>query len=114
MACRYPYGIFPILDLNGWLTGLVSLARLGRVPTDHRDRLRLGDVSCALDHVRDVIPRRPRWTRPGAAGRGHRLAPSSSVQPTGVITADDKARAVELAALGIPPRRSDQDATASP
>lgn len=116
VACRHPYRIFPVLDLNGRLTGLVSLTRLGRVPAADRERVRLADVQAPLDRVRVLDTATPLVdAAPALLAGGYRLAPVvTGGQLTGVITAGDVARTVELVALGVAPRHSDQDATAGP
>ncbi|MFI7545048.1 site-2 protease family protein [Actinoplanes sp. NPDC049599] len=116
VACRYPYRIFPVLDLDGRLTGLVSLTRLGRVPVGDRDRRRLGDVQAPIDPGSVLDPGTPLVdAAPALLAGDHRWAPVAvDGRLSGVITAGDVARAVELATLGSTPRRSDHGVIASP
>jgi len=116
VASRHPYRIFPVLDLDGRLTGLVSLTRLGRVPAADRDRLRLADVQAPIERGSVLDPATPLVDAAPALLAGvHRLVPvAADGRLFGVITAGDVARAVELATLGSTPRRIDKGVIASP
>ena len=112
VARRHPHRIFPVLDLDGRLVGLVSLTRLARVPSADRERTRLGDVTAPVDRTRVLDPAAPLIdAAPAMLAGGHRLAPVvTNGRLTGIMTSGDLARATELAKLGITPDRGGGDA----
>ncbi|MEV4140929.1 site-2 protease family protein [Dactylosporangium sp. NPDC049742] len=115
VARRHPHRIFPVLDLDGRLVGLVSLTTLAKVPGTDRDRTRLGDVSAPVDRTHVLDPAAPLMdAAPTVLAGGHRLTPVvTDGRLTGIVTPGDLARATELAELGITPDRGGGD-TATP
>ncbi|WP_344618330.1 site-2 protease family protein [Dactylosporangium salmoneum] len=104
---HHPHRTFPVLDLDGRLVGLVSLARLAKVPSADRGRVRLGDVSTPVDRTGVLDPADPLiGAAPALQAGGHRLAPVvSDGRLAGIVTSHDVARATELAGLGVTPDR---------
>jgi Zn-dependent protease/predicted transcriptional regulator len=104
-----PYRIFPVLDLDGRLVGLVSLTTLARVPADQRDTVRLARVAQPVAGQGPLSPSTPLVdAAPGLLAAGRRLAPViDGGHVCGVITAGDVARAMQLAALHVIPARGD-------
>jgi Zn-dependent protease len=101
----FPYRTFPVLDLDGRLAGMVSLARLARVPAGDQKSVRLGDVLIPRDRVLVLDPTSP---LPDAAramfAGGHRLAVVAvGDRVSGVLTIGDITHAAELAAFGTRP-----------
>lgn len=108
VAWKRPYRTFPVLDLDGRLAGVVSLARLARVPAAERDMVRLGDVLTPRDRVLVLDPASPLAdAAPALSAGGFRLAVVAvDGHVSGVLSVGDLARAVELAALESQPDRS--------
>jgi CBS domain-containing protein len=108
VAWRRPYRTFPVLDLDGRLAGVISLARLARVPPAERDVVRLGDVLTPRDHVLVLEPASPLADAAPAlsAGRFRLAVVAVDGQVSGVLSVGDLARAVELTALESQPDRS--------
>ena len=112
VARRHPHRVFPVLDLDGRPVGLVTLARLAKLPSADRERTRLGDVSAPVDQARVLDPAVPLMdVAPAVLAGGHRLLPVvADGRLTGVVTPGDVARATELAELGVTPDRGGGDA----
>jgi Zn-dependent protease/CBS domain-containing protein len=115
VARHHPHRIFPVVDPDGRLVGVVSLIRLAKVPTTDRHRVRLGDIRAPVDRIRVLEPTTPLIdAAPPLLAGGHRLAPVvADGRLTGVITPGDVARATELTTLGITPDRGGESATSS-
>lgn len=115
VARRHPHRVFPVLDPDGRLVGLVSLTRLAKVPSTDRQRTRLGDVSAPVDRTCVLDPAVPLTdAAPAVLAGGHRLVPVvANGRLAGVVTPGDVARATELAELGITPDRGGGDAATS-
>lgn len=109
VARRRPYRFFPVLGLDGRVTGLVGLDRLSRVPVAGRGGVRLRQVQVPLDRIVLLDPAQPlAEAAPAVLASGHRLAlVAVNGRLCGVLSAGDIARAMELAALGVGPDRSD-------
>jgi Zn-dependent protease/CBS domain-containing protein len=107
VARHQPHRTFPVLDLDGRLDGMVSLARLARVPVADRDTVRLRDVQVPVAQVIVLDPATPLVdAAPVLLRGGHRLAAVAIGRHlSGVVSAGDVARAIELAALGAVPQR---------
>lgn len=107
VAQRHPHRTFPVLGLDGFLTGLVTVSRLAQVQVEARTSMRLGDVQTPVEQITVVQPDTPlaQAARAMQAG-GHRLAVVTvDHHVCGVLTAADIARAIELIAFGAKPRR---------
>ncbi|GGM26655.1 site-2 protease family protein [Dactylosporangium sucinum] len=116
VARRHPHRIFPVLDLDGRLAGLVSLTRLAKVPTADRGTVRVGEVvSVPVDRTRVLDPATALVdAAPALLSGGHRLAPVViDGRLTGIVTHRDVARATELAELGVTPDRGGSAETTS-
>lgn len=110
VARQQPHRTYPVLDLDGRLDGMVSLARLARVPVADRDTVRLRDVQLPVAQATVLAPATPLVdAAPALLGGRHRLAAVAvGGHLSGVISAGDVARAIELATLGVAPdRRAD-------
>lgn len=108
VARTRPYRTFPVLDPDGHLAGVVSLARLARVPAADRDTVRLGDVLTPRDRTLVLDPASPLAdAAPALSAGGFRLAVVAvNGHVSGVLSAGDLARVVELAAFGSQPDRA--------
>jgi Zn-dependent protease/CBS domain-containing protein len=107
VAWRRPYRTFPVLDLGGRLAGVVTLARLARVPAVNREVVRLADVLTPLDRVLVLHPASPLADAASALyASGSQLAVVAiDGHVSGVVSAGDVARAVELAPFRSTPGR---------
>lgn len=105
---RHPYRVFPVLDLDGRLTGIVSLAQLSRVPGPRRATARLAEVQTPVARIVVLDPATPLTdVAAPVLAAGHRLAPVLvHGRLTGVVTATDITRSLELASLGALPNRT--------
>jgi Zn-dependent protease len=103
-----PHRSYPVLDLDGRLTGLVTLTRLARVPPAARDTVRLAEIQAPRTTVTVLHPDQPlSEVAATVLSGGHRLAPvTSDGHLAGVLSSSDLARAVELAGLGEHPDRA--------
>lgn len=111
-VARYrPHRTFPVLDLDGRLVGLISLAQLARVPAADRGTTRLADLQLPVARATVLDPATPLTEAAQAlAGGGHRLAlVAVDARCSGVVSASDVARAIELAAAGVLPDRGGAD-----
>ena len=104
VAWQRPYRTFPVLDPGGRLAGVVSLAQLARVPAAKRQAVRLGEVLTPRDHVLVLDPASPLAdAAPAFLAGGFRLAVVAlDGHVSGVVSAGDLARAVELAPFRAP------------
>jgi Zn-dependent protease/predicted transcriptional regulator len=59
MALAYPLSTYPLVDVDGRLTGLVTLNRVRAVPPDLRPIQRLADIACPPDQVPTARPEEP-------------------------------------------------------
>jgi CBS domain-containing protein len=93
-----------VLDPGGRLAGVVSLARLARVPPADRGLVRLGDVLTPPERVIVLDPASPLAdAAPALSAGGSRLAVVAvHGHVSGVVSAGDIARAVELAPFRPP------------
>jgi Zn-dependent protease/CBS domain-containing protein len=110
VAWQSPHRTFPVLDLGGRLAGVVTLARLARVPAANRDVVRLAEVLTPLDQVLVLDPASPLADAASALyASGSQLAVVAIERHvSGVVSAGDVARAVELAPFRSPPDRPGQ------
>jgi len=53
---QHPHSTFPLVDQEGQPTGLVTMARIKRVPPERRAHTPVGDIACSLDEVAVVQP----------------------------------------------------------
>ncbi len=96
---------FPVVDLDGQVSGVVTLARLATVPPADRHDVRVRDVAEPLAHIgvvspdatlADLVSRPVRGLREGG------VPVMDSGHVVGLLTAEDVARAVELVRLAEP------------
>lgn len=104
----HPHRSYPVVDLTGNVTGVVTLASLGRVPPAQRQTMRLADVQTPRDRLTVLDPDTPLVeVAPQLLAGGHRLAPViSEGNLLGVVCGGDVSRATELASLGVTPART--------
>lgn len=108
VARHHPHRTYPVLSLDGRLTGLVSLARLSRVPVAQRPSTRLADLRVPLE---SVVTLRPGDQLAEVAAKvlasGHRTAVvlDESGGAAGVVCVTDITKTLELAGLGALPTR---------
>jgi len=107
VARRHPHRTFPVLGLDGALTGMISVSRMARVQPDARASVRLGDIQTPRERITVLHPDAPLVdaTRALQAG-GHRLAAVTvDGHVCGVLSVADITRAIELTALDTTPLR---------
>ncbi len=109
------YRTFPVLDLGGRLVGMVSVARLTRVPKADRGAVCLGDVLTPRDRMLVLDPASPLAdAAPALSAGGFRLAVVAvDGHVSGVLSPGDLARAMEFSALETQPDRAVRTETAS-
>lgn len=59
VALRHRFSTYPLVDVDGRLTGLVTLNRIRAVPERSRPLLRLADIACPPAEVPTVSPEEP-------------------------------------------------------
>jgi Zn-dependent protease len=101
IARRHPYTTYPVLDLDGRVTGIISLSRMARVPQVRRGDTRLADVQVPVSRIVVVGPGQSvADVAPEVLAAGHRLIPvAHDGHIEGVLTGTDVDRSVELAVL---------------
>lgn len=107
VAAEHPHRCYPVVDLDGNLAGMVTIAALTRVPPPRRHDTRLGEIVIPADRI-PVAQRETPMRDPSALPTGL-LATTVVVdgrRPCGVLTAGDLRRALAVAALGETPDRS--------
>jgi len=103
VARRHPHRIYPVVSLDGRLTGLVSLARLARVPAAQRPTTRLADLRAPLESVATLQPGDPLAdVAAKVLASGHRAAVvlEADGSVVGMLCATDITKMMELAGLG--------------
>lgn len=110
VASRCTYREFPVLATDGRLIGTVSLGRLARISESARHTVRLGALVLPVRQGEALRSDQPLASALRLASTG-RVAPVLDPAGTlaGVVSGNDVARAVELAALGVPPRAARTD-----
>jgi Zn-dependent protease/CBS domain-containing protein len=105
VAHTRPYRTFPVLDVDGRLAGMLDLERLAQVPVTHRDQVRLRDVLTPNDRILVLDPACSLAdAAPALLAGGQRLAVVTvDGHVSGVLSAGDVSRAMELAALNLTP-----------
>ena len=113
---------FPLHDVDGKLTGIVTLSQLAALPAGHRDTTRVSDVATPIAHfvtttpdepVCDVLARMARRPASPAAlnTTGHALVLRDDGTLAGLLTPADIARAAQLRALRPRPAAAGQAAS---
>ncbi|GAB1691658.1 site-2 protease family protein [Krasilnikovia sp. M28-CT-15] len=106
VAAGHPHRAYPVVGLDGALTGLVTLPRLAAVPGPQRATTRLADVRVPLARVRVIAPDTPLVGALGVLGDPYRLAVvTDGGRPCGVLSPGDVRRALDVAELGGVPDR---------
>ena len=100
-ALRNRFSAFPVVDVGGRLTGLVTLTRIKEVPPERRSSVRVGDVARPLEEVVTAAPAEPLVDLLARLPRDSdgRALVFDDGQLVGIVTPTDVARAVEWAAL---------------
>ncbi|HZB97592.1 MAG TPA: site-2 protease family protein [Candidatus Sulfotelmatobacter sp.] len=94
---------FPVHDLEGRLTGVVSVRRLGDVPRGERATVRIGDVATPIDRVAKASPDELVVDVMARLHRGDdgRVLVFDAGSLVGIMSTSDVSRAVELAGMGV-------------
>lgn len=98
------FSCFPLRDLDGKLTGLVSIRRLGVVPRSERETTRIRDVAVPLDRVARSRPDEPLvdvMDRLHESDDG-RVLVFEGDNLVGIVSSSDVSRALRLAELSMP------------
>jgi CBS domain-containing protein len=107
IAAAHPHRCYPVVDVDGDLAGLVTVAALVAVPPQRRAETRLAELVLPVSRVavtqRDTLLRDPTAVPAGPLGITIVL---DGRRPCGVLTAGDIDRALAVAALGRTPDRS--------
>jgi len=102
VAREHPHRTYPVLDIDGHLTGLITLGRLSRIPESQRSSVRLAGIRTLLESVVTLRPGDQLAevaTKVMASGwRTAVVVEGSSV--VGVLSATDIVKRMELARLG--------------
>ncbi|GAA3340757.1 hypothetical protein GCM10020358_29510 [Amorphoplanes nipponensis] len=105
-AAADPHPAYPVVDLDGRLTGLAVLGALAAVPAPRRAETRLGDVAVPAARIRTVQSQSPLTDAAPVLNDPFRLAVVvAHERPCGVLTAGDILRAMDVAGLGGSPDR---------
>lgn len=108
VLCR-PFSTYPLVDLDGRFTGLVTLNDIRAVPADRRWWTRLGDIATPAGEAVTAAPGEPlsalaaRIDARDPACRGRVVVLDGHRRVVGVITPSDLARATLRAELGTAP-----------
>lgn len=108
VARSHPHRTYPVLSLDGHVTGVVNLARLGRVPAAQRLSTRLADVRVPLESVVTLRPGDELAevaTKVLASGPRMALVLDESGGVAGILSVTDITKTLELAGLGALPQR---------
>jgi Zn-dependent protease/CBS domain-containing protein len=102
VARDHPHRTYPVLSLDGRLTGLITLGRLSRIPEAQRSSVRLAGIKSLLE---SVVTLRPADQLADVAtrvmGSGWRTAVVvEDDRVVGVVSVTDIRKAMELARLG--------------
>ncbi|HZM79752.1 MAG TPA: site-2 protease family protein [Candidatus Limnocylindrales bacterium] len=105
-----PHRMYPVLSIDGRLTGLISLGRLSRIPASQRSSLRLSGIKSLLE---SVVILRPSDRLAEVAARvmtnGWRTAVVvEDDRVVGILSVTDITKTMELARLGAPPPAAGQ------
>jgi len=100
-AARHPHTMYPVVDSDRRLVGVVRLADLARVPESGRAQVPLRDVVTPTTELPDIAATEP------ASTAARNLSPATPLLPVtedhrlvGVVSAGDVAHAMALASLG--------------
>jgi Zn-dependent protease/predicted transcriptional regulator len=106
VARDHPHRIYPVLSLDGRLTGLITLRRLSNIPEAQRSSVRIGGIKTLLESVVTL--------RPGdqladvamkvLAGGWRTAVVVDGDSVLGMLSATDITKRMELARLGTTPR----------
>lgn len=103
-----PHPAYPVVDPDGRLTGIVTLADLAQVETSARPSVRLDALRVPLSQVTVLDPAEPVAEHaPELLADGGRIAPVvDDGRLVGVLTPGDVTRSIDLASLRVPPDRT--------
>lgn len=102
VAREHPHRTYPVLSLDGHLTGLITLGRLSRIPEGQRSSTRLATIRTLLD---SVVTLSPTDELAGVAAKvmanGWRTAVvMDGDRVVGMLSVTDITKTMELARLG--------------
>jgi Zn-dependent protease len=105
---RHRFSAFPVRDLDGKLTGLVTLARLKTVRSDRRSEVTVREIACPLGEVASAAPDEPLLDllpRLSECTDGRALVFSDG-ELVGIVSPTDVNRALTFASLRSSPERA--------
>jgi len=110
VARDHPHRTYPVLSIDGRLTGLITLGRLSRIPAVQRSTVRLAGIKSLLE---SVVTLKPGDQLADVASKvlanGWRTAVVvEGDRVVGVLTVTDITRTMELARLGATPPAAGQ------
>jgi Zn-dependent protease len=107
VAAEHPHRCYPVVDLDGNLAGMVTVAGLTRIPPPRRYDTRLGEIVISAHRI-PVAQRETPLRDPSALPTGpvETTVVVDGRRPCGVLTAGDLRRALAVAVLGETPDRS--------
>jgi CBS domain-containing protein len=107
VAAVHPHRCYPVVDIDGNLAGLVTVAALAGVPPQLRAETRLTELVVPVSRIA-VAQRETPLRDPSAlpAGPLRMTVVVDGRRPCGVLTAGDLSRALAVATLGETPDRS--------
>ena len=120
VALTQPFSTYPLVDLQGRLTGLVTLNRVRAVPPESRASTRLRDIACAPAEVPVARAEEPiveLMERMQGCSDGRAVVVDVDGRVIGVVSPTDVARALQVAdlrSLNTYPAASGADLTSMP
>jgi CBS domain-containing protein len=119
VALTQPFSTYPLVDLQGRLTGLVTLNRVRAVPPESRASTRLRDIACAPAEVPVARAEEPiveLMERMQGCSDGRAVVVDVDGRVIGVVSPTDVARALQVADLRSleTPAASGADLTSMP
>jgi Zn-dependent protease/CBS domain-containing protein len=102
VAMAHQFSTYPLIDVYGRLTGLVTLNRVRGVPPELRATTRLQDIACAPSEVPTARPEDSLvelLERMQGCADGRAVVVDDAGRVVGVVSASDVARALQVADL---------------
>lgn len=98
------HSAYPVEARDGSISGLITLAQLREVPPDQRSGVLVGQIAMPLDRVPTATPDEPVTTllERLAANGGHRALVIDGDRVTGIVTAHDLTRLIDVYRLARP------------
>jgi CBS domain-containing protein len=102
VGLRHRFSTYPLVDVDGRLTGLVTLNRIRAVPPELRPVRRLADIACPPDEVPVALPDEPLTDllpRMSGCADGRAVVVDAAGRVVGVVSPSDISRLMAIADL---------------